>query len=478
MEEKRPITDGGILAAFGGSADLTVRDITASGIQMHLYAIDGLTAGGDISEYIIKPLMQEIKGKSDDEMVERARTGLVHNCVCVSVSSLEDVLSKLVNGFCVVTFPDAAKAIACEVKSSVNRGPSDPQVENTVKGARDALTENMRINTMLIRRHLRTPELRFSQYVVGKRSNTNITIAYLANLTDKSLVERTKKRLETLDIDGLVTPAAVEEYISGSRKTAFPLLQYTERTDRFATALLSGRVGILVDGLPLGYLAPVDLGRLMDSPEDLGRDYVSASSIRVMRYAALLISLLLPGLYVAMAAFHQEMLPTQLLLAIIESKQSVPFPTIVEVLFLLLAFEVLQEAGLLLPQSIGQTVSIIGGLVVGTAAVEAKLISPSALIVVSVAGICGFALPGRSFADAIRIWRMVLSVLASIAGLFGLTMGLLLLLAHLAGLESYGLSYLSPFSGAAGGGAVLRKRLITRKFRDQSLNPQDMRNQK
>ena len=270
------------------------------------------------------------------------------------------------------------------------------------------------------------------------------------------------RRLKSLDVDSLATTAAAEEYLTGSRKTAFPLLQYTERTDRFVTALLAGRVGILIDGLPLAYLAPVNLGRLMDSPEDLSRDFVSASALRVLRYAALLVTLLLPGLYVAMAAFHQEMLPTALLQSVIESKQNVPFPTIIEVLFLLLAFEILQEAGLQLPQSIGQTVSIIGGLVVGSAAVEAKLISPAALIAVSVAGICGFALPERDFADAIRIWRLVLAVAASIAGLFGLTAAVLLLVARLAGLQSYGAAYLAPFSAASGGGAILRKRLVTR----------------
>lgn len=206
-------------------------------------------------------------------------------------------------------------------------------------------------------------------------------------------------------------------------------------------------------------------------------DYVSASAVRVLRYCALLMSLLLPGFYVAMAAFHQEMIPLPLLEAIIDSKQSVPFPTVAEVLGLLLAFELLQEAGIHLPQSIGQTVSIIGGLVVGTAAVEAKLISPAALIVVAVAGICGFALPGRDFADAIRLWRFALAVTASLAGLFGLAAGLIALVIHLSGLTSMGVGYLLPFA-QGGGPGILRPRLKTRKFRDGFLQPQDARNQR
>lgn len=478
MEKKRPITDRGILETFGDTGDFVARDVEAAGHRLRVYFIDGLTSGGDISDFVIKPMTENLTGGTMAQLLAQAKNGAVYNCVAQPVENLEDAVAKLINGFCLVVFPGESEAIAFETKTSVKRGPSGPEVENTVKGAKDAFTEIMRVNTMLVRRHLRTPDLRFTQCVVGRRSRTNVSVAWIDGLTDPRLVEMTKRRLDEIDIDGLVTPAAVEEYISGSRKTAFPLLQYTERTDRFVTALLDGRVGVLVDGLPEGYLVPVDLGRLMDSPEDLSRDYVSASAIRVLRYGAMLLSLLLPGMYVAMAAFHQEMLPTQLLLAIIESKEAVPFPTIVEVLFLLLAFEILQEAGLQLPQSIGQTVSIIGGLVVGTAAVEAKLISPSALIVVSVAGICGFALPGRGFADALRIWRLTLTVLASIAGLFGLTAGFLLLVGHLSGLRSYGLSYLSPFSAARGGGAVLRKRLVTRKYRDGSLHPRDARNQK
>lgn len=207
-------------------------------------------------------------------------------------------------------------------------------------------------------------------------------------------------------------------------------------------------------------------------------DFVSASCVRVLRYMALLTSLLLPALFAAMAAFHQEMIPTKLLQAIIESKEQVPFPTLFEIVGLLLAFEILQEAGIHLPQSLGQTVSIIGGLVVGTAAVEAKLISPAALIVVSVAGICGFAIPGRELADAVRVWRFVLTVCAALAGLFGLTVGLIALLLHLGGLQSFGLSYLRPFDRGETGGVILRHRLEKNKFRDPGLKPEDLRKQR
>ena len=263
-----------------------------------------------------------------------------------------------------------------------------------------------------------------------------------------------------------------------ARRTAFPLLQYTERTDQFCQGLLEGQVGLLVDGLPLGYLAPVDLGILMASPEDRAVDYVSATCVRILRYAALFLSLFLPALYAAMATFQQQMLPTKLLLAIIESKENVPFPTLLEVLGLLAAFELLQEAGLHLPQAIGTAVSIIGGLVVGTAAVEANLVSPAALIVAATAGICGFTLPSRDLSDAVRLWRFLLTALGGIAGLFGLTVGAILLLVHLAGLTSLGVAYLAPFSDVRGWRAVLRPRLSRQKFRDPALGAVDRKNQR
>ena len=234
-----------------------------------------------------------------------------------------------------------------------------------------------------------------------------------------------EKRLENIDIDGMLTPASVEEYMTGSRRTAFPLLQYTERPDTFCQGLLNGQVGLLVDGLPLGYLAPVDLGVLMKSTEDRAVDYLSASCLRV----------------------------------------------------LLAAFELLQEAGLHLPQAIGTAVSIIGGLVVGTTAVDARLVSPAALIVTASAGICGFTLPSRDLSDAVRIWRFALAILAGAGGLFALTAGGIALLIHLSGLTSLDVSYLAPFSDARARRAVLRPLLVRQKWRDAALHPQDLKNQ-
>ena len=471
-----PMTDESIQNIFRGAGDFVRRVLSCRGMTLYAYMIDGLVSGGDASEYVLKPIAQDLQGDNLNALYDQSLSGAVYNAVADPCKDLDTIAMKLVNGFCVVLFPEVG-AIAFEVKTGEKRSPAAPEVENTVKGPKDAFTETVRTNTSLIRRHMRTPDLRLYQTVVGQRSLTNVTVAYLDGLTSPELVEEMCRRLDEIDIDGLITPASVEEYVTGSRPTAFPLLQYTQRADKFCQGLLAGRVGLLVDGLPQGYLAPVDLGYLMTSPEDRGMSYLAASAVRVLRYIALLLSLLLPGFYVAMATYHQEMIPLPLLNAMIESKQAVPFPTIIEVLALLLSFELLQEAGINLPQSIGQTVSIIGGLVVGSAAVEAKLISPAALIAVAVAGICGFALPGRDFADAIRLWRLGLTLTAAVAGLFGLSAGFIALVIHLSGLESMGLGYLLPFSRGNPPG-ILRPRLSRDKFRDSALNTRDKRNQR
>ena len=476
MEYPKEISCKNVEKVFADAADLVVRPLKPGDVSATAYFIDGLTAGSEIAEYVLQPMSQALSGTAE-EMYEQCLDGTIYSAVAKQVEDMESLSLLLVNGFCVVVFDAIGKAAAFEAKTGEKRSPAAPEVENTIKGPKDAFTETNRTNTSLIRRHLRSPFLRVYETQVGKRSQTNVSLLWIDGITDPRLVQRMKKRLSEIDVDGFLTPASVEEYVTGSRSTAFPLLQYTQRTDKFSRGLLDGRVGLIVDGLPQGYLAPAELTSFLNSPEDQGMDHISASCVRVLRYGALLVSLLLPALYAAMAAFHQEMIPTKLLLSIIESKQQVPFPTIFEVLGILVAFEILQEAGIHLPQSLGQTVSIIGGLVVGSAAVEAKIISPAALIVVAVAGVCGYAIPGRELAGAVRVWRFVLALGASVAGLFGVTVGLIALLLHLAGLTSFGLSYLRPFDCGKTGGVILRRRLIKEKYRDPALGPEDLRRQ-
>lgn len=483
-----PLTLERLEQIFQDCVDFTKRPVSlgeGGACTLTLCYLSGMVKMERVSDYVLRPLAQDealARCGTPRQAMDRMKDGALYNLSAEERTRLDAAVFDLVNGCCLLLFPGESSVLSLNVGTEEKRSISSPSNETVLKGSRDAFVESLRTNTSIVRRHLKAPELRIREQVVGRQSVTSVDILYIEGLTNPHLVEQVAAQLADIDIDAVLATGNIEEYIVPAARTAFPLVQYTERSDRFCAGLAEGRVGILIDGLPLGYLAPGVLGDFLQAPQDKSESWLLASALTLLRYLCMLGTLLLPALYVAMVTFHQEMIPTRLALSIIAAKQDVPFRSVFEVIVLLLAFEILQEAGLRLPQSIGQTVSIIGGLVVGSAAVEAKIISPAVLIVVAIAGIAGYTMPSQEVAGALRIWRFLLALLASAAGLFGVGAGLSALVIHLAGIESFGVSYLTPFASNAGeqveGHAVFRQPLPRVKQRPAALETRNRRNQK
>ena len=482
-----PLTLESMDQVFQGSVDYVRREVALGGGPgrgVTLCYISGMVKMERVSDYVLRPMAQDeaLAHCPDMEaMMARMKAGALYNLGVEERTTADQAVTDLIVGNCVLFFPGVDRVLSFFVGTEEKRSISNPENETVLKGSRDSFVESLRTNTSLVRRHLKAPELRISEQVVGRQSLTIVDIVSLEGITNPDILEEVKRRLEDIDIDAVLATGNIEEYLIDETATAFPLVQYTERPDKFCAGLAEGRAGVLIDGLPLGYLVPGTLANFLRASQDKSNNWLLASVLTVIRWCCLLATLFLPALYVAVVTFHQEMIPTRLALSIIAAKRDVPFVTIFEVLILLIAFEILQEAGLRLPQAIGQTVSIIGGLVVGTAAVEAKIVSPAVLIVVAIAGIAGYTMPSQELAGALRIWRFVLAALGSIAGLFGVVMGGAVLVGHLAGIESFGVPYLAPFADGEDQDerdALLRLPLKKDKLRPGFLHPPNRRNQR
>ncbi len=488
--EKQPRYPGppgtaALKSLFRDCGDFRTQSLLLGGAEGNLEAslcyLDGLVDGNAVGEAVLRPLTEEERFgnvRSPEEAARRTMEALAWFYSSQLRRSLEETAQDLLCGCCALVLDGLA--VTFETKAKLGRSVEQPETEKTVKGAKEAFTETFRQNTALLRRRVRSPELKLRELTVGRRSRTRVGILYMEGLTDPLLPELIQSRLEALDLDGLLSTGDLEEYLP-EKTSPFPQMLVTERPDRFALELMQGRAGLLADGLPLGFLFPATLAEMLRVPEDRAAHYTAASALTLLRCLAMFLSLLLPALYVAVTMYHHEMIPTRLMLSIIQSKQNVPFSTAGETLGMLVAFELLQEAGLRLPAAIGQSVSIIGALIVGQSAVEAKVISPAAVIVVAVAGITGYTMPNQDMAAALRLCRFGMVLLSLGLGLFGMVVGSLILIYYLCTLEPFGTAYLSPFCDGSVRQVLrvlLRLPLPGEKYRLPWLKPRDKRRQK
>lgn len=358
--------------------------------------------------------------------------------------TVDEITQSIMSGDVIMLVNGYDKALMISLKSFPNRGINSAQTEITVRGAKDSFTEVAAFNKVLIRRRIKDTNLKMENLKVGVRSRTDVTVTYIEGIVDPTLVEEVKRRIDSFTIDGILDIGMLEHLIESNWASPFPQFQSTERPDKTASALLEGRVALLVDNSPMALILPVTLNSFFQASDDYYSRWQIVTFIRILRYIAAFVAIGFPGLYVAVTNYQPELIPTSLALSFSAARQGVPFSILVEVIILLLAFELIMEAGVRLPSPMGNTIGIVGGLIIGDAAVSANLVSPMVVIVVAFTSIAAFTIPNETFLSAFRLIKYMILFLSSTLGLYGYILGMMLVLVHLAGLKSFGIPYLSP----------------------------------
>ena len=474
-----------IQTLLGNSGDIVARQTYVGqqdDIPVGILFIDGLVNGKNVDDDILKPLIQEQVFKqatTQAQVLNAAFKGEIYHYSVKMVTDITKCITEVLEGAAALIFEDEKTALVFSVKGFEKRSITEPSGENIVKGAKDSLVENIRVNTATIRTKIKNQNLRFVQKTVGKQTQTAVSIVYLEGVLNPAILAEVEKRIDAINHDGVVGASSIEEYLVDKKMSLFPQVDFTERADKLCANIVEGYAGILIDGMPFAYIAPATLPSIMQAPEDYALNYLFASVIRIMRYISLLLTLILPAYYVSISTFHMEMIPSSLAIAIINSKQEVPFPPFIEVLFMLFAFELLIEAGVRMPKTFGQAVSIVGAIVVGQAAVSAKFLSPAVIVVISLVGIAGFAIPNYDMSNTVRVLRFLLILCAAIAGLVGMTLGIIAIIFYMATLKTFGVAYLSPLVGSDGHNVykdtIIRMPLAKMKVRPGYLKPENIK---
>ncbi|MDD3174512.1 MAG: spore germination protein [Herbinix sp.] len=444
------INSQAIKELFSKSGDVLVRPIkiNQNNVTFHIFCVDGLINSQLTDEAILQSLTTDkfIKDFTTERAVmDYLLSGGAYHVFTKEETDYQLLLKYVLSGMVAFLFDGEQKAIVYDIRMFEKRSISEPTEEGVIKGAKDAFIEVMRINTALIRRRIRSEYLVVESLSAGKVSKTDMSLCYISNIANMDTVNKIRDKIQAIDIDNISTPAFIEEYLIENKKSLFPQIMYTQRPDRISANLSDGRIALVVDGIPFVYLLPCQLVMLMQSPEDYANHFIVGSALRVLRYLAMIVTLFLPAFYIAATTYQNQLLPVQLALSTQAAKQNVPFSSSTEVMGLLLSFEILIEAGLRLPKTVGTAMSILGGIVVGQAAVTANIVSPLVVVIVSLAGIAGFIVPNQDLSSGIRVTRFIFAFLASIGGFLGVTVGLIILITHLCSMDNYGVAYMSPF---------------------------------
>ncbi|MFC4023275.1 spore germination protein [Oceanobacillus longus] len=432
---------------LGNPDDLVVRELILGGIETRaaIVYISGITDGNLINNNILKTIQLNLK-QFESNVLDKVYQEVIAVTDIKKTNTLNEVSVGILNGSTAFYLDGIDTALIMGTAGGEARSIEEPQSETLIRGPRDGFVENIQTNVSLIRRDIKDPNLRFQTHEVGKRSKQKVMISYIEGITNPEIVNEINRRLETIDIDYLSDSAYVEQWIEDSFLSPFPQLLDTERPDKVSASLVQGKVAILVDGSPFALVAPMNIGDAMLSVEDYNQRWIAASFLRILRYLSAFLAVFLPAIYIALVSFHPGMVPSTLTYSIAASREGVPFPAAIEAIIMAITFEILHEAGVRLPKVIGQTIGIVGGLVIGEAAVSAGVVSPIMVIVTALTAIASFSVPSYSVTITFRGLRFAFMIAASIFGLYGIILIYIALNIHLVNLKSIGVPYSAPFA--------------------------------
>lgn len=410
-------------------------------VQMCFIYLDGVVNSEIIDGYILKPIMGEHITEKGKTTVDYLLDRVIQINSVKKLATVSEMIDGILYGDSLLLVDGCSQGILMDTKQFTTRSISEPDGEKILSGPREGFSESLMQNLSLVRRKLRTPELKMQFYSVGQRSNTQLCITYMQGLVKQETLDLLYKRLEKIDIDAILDANYITELVRDNAYSIFRTTGYTERPDVVAGKLLEGRIAIFVDGTPVVLTVPYLFIENFQSNEDYYLNFYYTSFSRLLRIAGFFLSIIIPAFYVAMVSFHQEILPKPLLTNIAADTHNVPFPAALEALLLLIMFDLLRETGIRMPLGVGQALSIVGALVVGSAAVEADLISAPMIIITAISGIASLLIPKMN--APVVLSRIVLLLVASLFGLYGLILGLAILLIHILKLESFGVAQLT-----------------------------------
>lgn len=466
---------------LGQAPDLVVKDITIGQVGLKAVYFEELVSNSLINDLLYGPMVDaNALFKGQEDLFEFIKEKILNAGQLREITTSGKALEAVIFGETVLFFEGYSKALVMDTKSWETRGVEEPKDEVTIRGARDGFTENIMTNLALIRRRLRDPGLRVYRMTLGERTNTPVIVLYLKEIAKQEIFDELLNRLNKVQIDGVLESGTLEQLIEDNIYSPFPQILVSERPDKAVAHLLEGRYVILTDATPFALILPATMAQFISSPEDYYERWITASTIRFLRYAAVFMSMFLPAIYIALTSFHYHLIPSRLINQVAEARNVVPFTPFAEAVIMELTLELLREASVRLPASVGQTIGVVGGIILGNAAIQAGLFSPLLVIVVSLTAISTFIIPNYNFGLAVRFLRFPIAFISALFGGFGIIIAWIILTTHLVTLESFGVPYASPFAPLRLGDlkdTLIRAPISSMIKRPKSARAQDKRRQ-